>query len=340
MKRINIIAWDNGFGLTRHIRLLTDALREAGYEVSFTPVRRGKLRKWFGPWRWRCFGRWLRLIGRDPRERFDANLMIEHIRPEYLGFARINLFAPHPEWCLPKDVALLGGIDGVLCMTRHAEPIFQDLGCVTHYIGFTSENRLDPALPRERKFFHLAGRSANKGTERLLRAWRAHPQWPTLTVVQSARTAKPGPAAPNIVHRLDYLDDTELRGLQNSHAFHVCTSEAEGYGHYLVEAMGVGAVVLATDAPPMNEMITSERGLTVAYESTGRQQLATTYFVSEAGIVAAVERALALTDEELRTLGNAAREWFADNDRQFPARVAAALERAFAAKATASAARA
>ncbi|EQD67759.1 glycosyltransferase, partial [mine drainage metagenome] len=58
--------------------------------------------------------------------------------------------------------------------------------------------------------------------------------------------------AANIEHRIDYLDDAALQRLQNAHWFHLCPSETEGYGHYLVEAMGIGAVVLTTDAAPMN----------------------------------------------------------------------------------------
>lgn len=325
MKRINIIAWDNGFGLTRHIRLLSDALRTGGFHVTVSSIRRGKLRKWFRPLAMHLRQLWMRLSGSDKLGRFDANIMIEHVRADYLGFARVNLFAPHPEWCLPIDVALLEKTDGTLCMTHHAEPIFAGRGSRTAFIGFTSEDRLDASVPRERAFFHLAGRSQNKGTEQLLAVWRKHPEWPTLTVLQSPHTAKPGAAAANIVHRVDYIDDAELRRIQNAHRFHVCSSETEGFGHYLVEAMGVGAVVLATDAPPMNEMITADRGITIAYDRTGTQHLATTYFVSEAGIVDAVERALALDEAQVETMGAAARRWFEDNDRAFPQRVAAAL---------------
>lgn len=325
MKRINIVAWDNGLGLTRHIRLLRRALEAAGHRVSVTAIKYGKAGRRGEAWR-AFFRRWaIRLSGGDRLGRFDANIMIEHIRPCALAMAKVNLFAPHPEWCLPMDVAMLGHADRVLCMTHHAEPVFDARGAATRYIGFTSEDHQDTRVPRERAFFHLAGGSKNKGTELLLSVWRKHPQWPTLTVVQSRKTAQPGAAAANIVHRVDYITDEELQRLQNAHRFHICSSETEGYGHYLVEAMGVGAVVLATDAPPMNEMVTPDRGIRIAWEKTGTQHLATTYFVSETGIVDAVERALALTDDEAAQLGAAARAWFEENDRAFPARIAEAI---------------
>src|SRR6185295_13835563 len=121
----------------------------------------------------------------------------------------------------------------------------------------------------------------------------------TLTVVQNPRAAKPGAPAPNIRHLIDYLDDAQLKRLQNAHRFHLCPSETEGFGHYLVEAMGIGAVTLTLDAPPMNEMITPERGLRVPTARTGAQNLATTYFYDEAAMQAAIERALALDDAQL-----------------------------------------
>lgn len=333
MKRINIIAWDNGFGLTRHIRLLTDALQSSGYHVTVSPIRRGKLRKWLRPLMMFLRGLWFRFSNSDAKDCFDANIMIERIRPEYLRFARVNLFAPHPEWCSPKDTAMLEAIDGVLCMTHHAEPIFSEYGCRTFYMGFTSEDCRDLSVPRERKFFHLAGRSRNKGTQRLLKIWREHPQWPTLTVVQSSQTAEPGTVADNITHCIGHLDEAELRRLQNSHKYHICTSETEGYGHYLVEAMGIGAVVLATDAAPMNEMVAPERGILIPYDRTGKQNLATTYFFSEQGLVDAVTRALAMDDAKVTAIGMAARTWFVNNDGSFPGRIAVSLEKVFENKA-------
>ena len=50
-----------------------------------------------------------------------------------------------------------------------------------------------------------------------------------------------GAPAANIDHRIGYLDEAELKRLQNAHVFHLCPSETEGFGHYLVEAMGIGA---------------------------------------------------------------------------------------------------
>lgn len=322
-RSINLIAWDNKVGLSSDLRLLAEALTAAGYEVHFSTLRRGKLRKWTRPLRRRIAWLWKRLCR---AERFDANLMLEHIRVEDLPFARCNLFLPNPEWCTPEDVERLPRMDGVLVKTGHAEAIFRALGCRTAQIGFTSTDRLDASVPRERAFFHLAGRSPCKGTERLLALWRRHPEWPRLTVVQSPRTARPGEPSGNIVHRIDYVDDAELRRLQNANAFHVCCSETEGFGHYIVEGMSVGAVVLTTDAPPMNELVTPDRGLLVGYGQTGRQHLASTYDFSGEALGAAVQRCLAMSVPERIELGQRARTWFESNDAGFADRLRAAID--------------
>lgn len=321
---LNVIAWNNGVGLTRDIELLAAALRRVDESVTISAIGRGKLRKWSRPLLMRLRAMRERLSGRS---RFDANLMLEHVRREDFGVAHHQLFVPNPEWCLPSDVALLPRVDGVLAKTRHAVAIFAAHGCKVAYCGFTSEDRLDASVPRERAFFHLAGRSSNKGTQRLIALWQRHPHWPTLTVLQSPRTAHPiQPPAANIVHCIDYIGDGELRRLQNAHRFHLCPSETEGFGHYIVEAMSVGAVVVSTDGEPMNELVTPERGVLVAASGTGSQNLATTAFFDEDAMAAAIERLLGMPDHELDRIGANARSWYVENDAGFSGRLQSALE--------------
>ncbi len=322
---LNLIAWNNGVGLTRDLQLLASALDQAGFDVHLSPIGRGKLRKWLRPlWMRAKLGLRNALGGRGVR--FDANLMLEHVRAEDMGVAHRNFLVPNPEWCLASDIALLPRVDAVLAKTREARDIFVAHGCRVAEIGFTSEDRFDPGVQRERAFFHLAGRSSNKGTARLIDLWRQHPEWPVLTVVQSRYTAKPiEPPVANIVHHIDYLDDAELQRLQNAHWFHLCPSETEGFGHYLVEAMGIGAVAITTDGPPMNELADASRAILVSAARTGTQHLAKTFFFDETAMAAAVERLREMPDEELRALGAAARRWFLENDAGFPARLSAAL---------------
>src|SRR5579871_1136821 len=118
MRRVNLIAWDNGFGLTKNLRLLKEALTAGGHRVEVSAIRRGKLRKIFNPLKTRARVASRRWTGRDARLH-DVNLMLEHVRPEYAPLARRNVLMPHPEWFDAKDGAALGSIDHVFTLTEH-----------------------------------------------------------------------------------------------------------------------------------------------------------------------------------------------------------------------------
>ena len=324
--RINLIARDNGVGLSRDLQLLAAALRQGDFEVTVTGIRRGKLTKWFRPWARRVS--WLcrrTTLGRRARTH-DINLMLEHVWPDDAPFARVNVLIPNPEWLLPRDRRRLHCVDRVLAKTRHAEDLFRGLGKPVAYVGFNSVDRMIDGIPRDRGFFHLAGRSRSKGTERLLALWRRHPEWPLLTVVQSPHNVQPGEPAANIDHQVGYLDDATLQELQNRHRFHLCPSETEGYRHYLTEAMSVGAIVVTLDAPPMNELVTRECGLLVPpSDDTGHQNLATTFFFDDDAMERTIERAIAMDDASIRRMGGAARQRFLANDAAFAPRLLQAV---------------
>ena len=326
MSSINVIAFENGVGNSRDLALITGALGVLGHEVAVTRVsvqarrrRRSEIVGWLAPLRQRLARRRARA---GPAPRFDLNLMLEHVWPEALHIATRNVVVPNPEWFDGHDQALLRWVDGAWAKTHYAHRIFDTLGCPTTLIGFASEDRHDPAVVREPAFFHLAGKSRMKGTTGLVRLWATHPEWPTLTVVHSRRAAFEVLPAGNIRYETRYLSDSNLRTLQNRHVFHLCPSETEGWGHYIPEAMSTGAVVLATDAAPMNELVGPDRGLLIAARPHGRQHLAMTHVCDSTALERTIERAIAMPRDERQRLGLAARAWFVANQRGFGARLA------------------
>jgi len=124
----------------------------------------------------------------------------------------------------------------------------------------------------------------------------------------------------------DHLDDTAYRRLQNEHRFHVCPSQTEGYGHYLVEAMSCEAVVITLDAEPMNELVATGRGVLVPAHATGRQDLATCYGFSPDAMTAAIEHCIAMPEATAMQLGQMARRWYEIEQAAFPARLRSALD--------------
>jgi hypothetical protein len=217
--------------------------------------------------------------------------------------------------------------DRIWAKTAFAEQLFVARGCRVQRIGFDSEDRFQPEVLRQPQFLHLAGRSPLKGTQRLLALWQRHPQWPQLTLVQDARqgTAAGKPVSANIVHAGGFVSDSELRRLQNTHRFHLCLSEAEGWGHYIAEGMSVGAVTFTCDAPPMNELVGAGRGMLINARLGEQHNLARIARFDDAALEAAIERSLALSTVQLDAIGSAARHWFLDNKHGFAARLQKAV---------------
>ena len=328
--RINIIGKCNDVGLARDVKLLSDSLQSCGCEVSVCRIDAAQARQrrsMVAQLAVRGMLAWDSLSGVSRAGDADVNLMLEHVWPQYLRSARLNVAVPNPEWFDRHDVRFLPRIDHVWAKTRTTDGIFRKLGCATSFVGFDSEDRSVATAHRERTFFHLAGKSTMKGTDRLLRVWARNAHWPTLIVVHHrAGDHAPDVSAHNIERRVGYMDDADLRLLQNTSMFHVCLSLTEGWGHYIVEALSVGAVPLTLDAAPMNDIVTAERGLLVPYCRTGSQRLATTYTFDEAGLETAVERAVHMSDDEWRRLSANAREWFVINRSTFAGRLRAALQ--------------
>lgn len=328
MTSVNLVAFENGVGNSRDLAIMRRVLESLGCNVSVTTVspqvRRRRRSSFIGT----IFNvrRWCGRGRTSSPGRFDLNVMMEHIWPEQLSSARQNIVVPNPEWFDRADQRLLSHMDRVWSKTAHSFEVFSKLGCRTEIIGFDSEDRYDPTVPRQPSFFHLAGKSRMKGTGRLAQLWSLHPEWPMLTILHSRKAAFKLVAAPNIHYETRYLADADLRELQNRHQFHLCLSETEGWGHYIPEAMSVAAVVIATDAPPMQEMVSRSRGLLVSASPLSRQHLAVTYAFDDGSLERSVESSLAMSASERARLGDQSREWFIENKRGFMLRVGCALE--------------
>jgi glycosyltransferase involved in cell wall biosynthesis len=325
--RLRLIGKSNGVGLSRDLALLAGALAASGCEVTQHPcARRDRKRRRSLLTRLAMRLRRLRTPAAHPP--FDVNVMLEHIWPQFVQQARLNVLVPNPEWTDRRDLAMLRVADRIWAKTALAEQLFAARGSRVLNIGFDSEDRLDLAVPRMLQFLHLAGRSPLKGTQRLLALWRRHPEWPQLTVLQDNPAGRDSRevAAANIVLQCGFASDQQLRTLQNAHRFHLCLSEAEGWGHYIAEAMSVGAITLTTDAAPMNELIGAGRGLLVAAHLAEQHNLARIARFDERALEAAIAQALLLDHAQLDAIGAAARSWFLANKRGFAARVRLAVD--------------
>jgi glycosyltransferase involved in cell wall biosynthesis len=302
MPHINIIARTNGVGLDQDVDLVHAALTAAGIEVTVSHAR--SIPIWRGLF--------------PQKKKFDANIFLERVFPRWFGTASKNFLIPNQERFPERQLRHLKQINTVLCKSRHAEEIFSQYAD-TRFIGFTSEDRSSSEIKMDyQSYFHLAGRSTLKGTRTLLAVWKRHPEWPTLTVIQAADNAPPASEIPSNVNLItDYVTNEQLIEHLNKNGVHLCPSLSEGWGHYIVEAMACKAVVVTTDAPPMNELVSSQRGILIPTFQSEARHLGTNFYVDADALDTQLTALMNADSKSKALLGEHARAWFEANDQQF-----------------------
>ena len=302
---INIISRSNGVGLDQDAQLIKNSLEAGGMEVSLSHCR--------------SIPAWSHLIPTKPK--FDANIFLERTFSRWFGTSKINLLIPNQERFPARHIKKLKHIHTVLCKSKHAEEIFSQYSR-TELIGFTSADRNSTNSAMDfQSYFHLAGKSTLKGTEALLQTWEKHPEWPTLTLIQHKSNA-PEQVPANVVLISEYISSEELVQHLNKHGVHLCPSLSEGWGHYIVEAMSCGAVVLTTDAPPMNEIVSASTGTLVPFYKTEPRHLGTNFHVNTSQLESHIEQLMQSSNSSKEAKGKAALAWFEQNDTQFRSQLA------------------
>ncbi len=331
--KANIVSWDSG-GLGTDIDVLTRALERAGCSVSFKGRRhrraRGRLHS-------------LLMTGgvilaqhrarMTQRPRFDVNIFLESVFPEYLPMARVNCLIVNPEFFRDGLLPHLPRLDFLLVKTPGGVDLCRDLPVAVRNIDFTSPDKRIAGFVRRGplRCLHLSGQSAVKGSEAVVAAWARHPEWPELTVVRRSKRyggeAAPAlPPLPNVRYETDYLSPERLREMQNECEVHVLPSQAEAYGHVIGEAMACGAVVVTTDGSPMNELVASNRGVLVRVEHSEPMCLSTRNYVDVSDLEKQLEAVFVMSPATRAELGRNARAWFEAQDRRFQASLVTFLD--------------
>lgn len=301
---INIICWDNGVGLSHDFKILEEELSLLGHQVRHVPITPP--------------------IDQARPEILPANIniFIEHTLESLFPYADKNYFIPNPEWCYANQ-ELLQKYTLILCRTKEVQRIFLSLNCKTYYLGFTSVDKLKKGIQKDfKRILHLRGKSHYKGTSAVLQLWSSNLTLPPLYLISNGSKLSP---STNIRVYPRHICDKKLDQILNFCGIHLCPSETEGFGHSISEAMSSEAVVITTDAPPMNEFILDKRCL-VKYNKTQEAELATAYKVDSEDLEIVLKTLLNTPTIELREIGRQNRERYLKQKQAFKERLKKLLE--------------
>lgn len=284
--KINIISTNNGVGLFQDYLILKEVL-ETKHDINFVDFKSIK------------------------HSKADVNIHLEHAVIACLQDAPFNIFIPNPEWCEMTWVKYLPRFNQIWCKTLETGRIFSRYHKNCIYTSFTSIDRYNPEITRDKIFFHNRGKSSHKGTLNVINGWR---EIFGKLYINSAISL---PKQKGIIINDKRLSDEDLQIFQNACLFHVCPSEVEGFGHYINEAKSCGAIVITTNAAPMNEFITHEFGRLVEVKSRGKHQLGVTNYINPISLTFALNECLHLSDKSIKFMSEKSRQSFLDNDKFF-----------------------
>ncbi|GMF23234.1 unnamed protein product [Phytophthora lilii] len=199
------------------------------------------------------------------------------------------------------------------------------------------------------RFVHTAGKSVFKGTNAVLDCWLSRPDFPPLDVFvdqdiynnfmrktydEQIRAQTP---PKKITLHTGRVPGSMFGRMMIETAFLLCTSVLEGYGHYINQARANAALIVSTDAPPMNELLSPESAVLVPHPSSvvdkqllggnfegahglrGVKGMAT--YVKGAEVCDAVEHILQMTPDERQAMGERARQQYVLDTHFFAARM-------------------
>lgn len=333
--RFKIYFTAHGHGLRKDALLLHEILSSLGYFCEIEEYPSAAEVSYYGGKIFYVFAKKIKLF-HFYKKIIDklfapSNIYSLHLEDVYLPalFRRENhVLVPNQEWFRCGNFELMQYISNIWCKTRLAESIFKQFYENASYIGFCSN--INPSLLGGKKrrdyFYTRVGKSCFRGAQVLVDVWKRNPAWPKLKMVISDNIRPPVPPA-NIEYIDPFADAEESYQLASGSLFHIYMTETEGFGHSIVEAMGYSALVIVTDAPPMNEVADSRSVLGVRAEYAGQKMLSPRFKALPHSIEYAVEKALAMSEDEINKITQNARARFCELELQFKINLKLAIER-------------
>jgi len=303
--KVNLITYNNQYGLTNDLRLLGRLLKK-----HFKDRVEIKIIDFYHY--------------RAPHA--DINIFLETVSKILFKYALVNVLIPNQEWFYRNWLPYLEEIDRVYVKTDYANNIFSSRLSSrkddVKFIGWRSLDRKQPEPKKGKKgkqeprmdynhFLHVCGRSKHKQTQQMVDYWDE--SYPKLTILYSPKDVELVKRdLSNIEYLTERLSEDDLDNLMNKAGVHLCCSETEGYGHYIHEAKACGAVVVTTNAPPMMNFVTEETGYKVktCAKKLLKKQLGSKYVLDQEDFKRTIEEIIKTDVKILRQKGENARDSF------------------------------
>ena len=286
---INLVSRDNGVGLSADMALLEGIFRPAGHDVQRVDWRSSAMRH--------C----------------DVAIFLELWNPRLTRYARKTVGVFNLEWFQSGWTRDLHRVHQLWAKSAEAHGVYDRLRLKSSTLtGFLSRDMNDPTVERTQSCLHVRGHSNFKNTEAVIETWRRDPGLPPLTIVSSVPLA-----VPSHVRVLGRISDDELRREMNTASIHICPSRAEGWGHYITEGLSTGALVVTTNASPMNEHVHPDWGVLVQPTRLGKHGMVCAYDVSARVLGEGVRQAVNVTAPTRKWMSEKARAHFDFRNARF-----------------------
>lgn len=307
---MDIFVPDHSKGLLRHAEILKQALKDVDSRILIYPFKA-------------CSAE---INQNDNLLKFEPNgdtaIFIERLfEHEKLAHYSRRIFISNPEWLTEKDVLRARKLVTEFWHTTRfglklLGEVFPDK--IHAYTSFTSLP-LSSGEPNYNSFAHFSGKSKTRHTQEIINIWIDNIFFPPIWI-QSYENDISIPkwmSSGNLRVLQFFLSDREYASEFCRHGVQLCTSQMEGFGHYINEARAMGALILTLDAPPMNELIDQACGVLIPVEQSFPFNCGMRFMASTDEIKKAVTQVLEMPIEARRLLGEKAKKRFEEEYRGF-----------------------
>lgn len=240
-----------------------------------------------------------------------------------------HILLPNPEWTNQHTAKRVHHINAIWHKTYYSQRAFLKafVGAkVEHYyLGFTTIDR-NLRVNNFNSFAHFRGAGVARNTDKIFDIWKRRSDYPLLRV--KFHSGDRSLVFLNclswfrvnnieIKHGFSADDEEYFSELTASGGLHLCTSEMEGFGHYINESRMLGAVPVVINGFPMSELVDSNSGFLVQPNHTESLNLSLRYKITEDALEKIIDTILGETQSTLEKIGQNARERYDEDRRSF-----------------------